>query len=49
MKQLFYSYIYEKTYLAVHYTSEYIFGQFLDRKIVGSTPKQSLLVDDARQ
>ena len=45
----FYSCTYEKTYLAVHCTSEYIFCQFVDRKFVVSTLKYSLLADDAKQ
>ena len=38
-----YGYIYEKTYLAVHFTNFY---QFVNRKIIGVVPKYYLLAGD---
>ena len=45
----FYSCTYGKTYLAVHFTSKYFFCQFVDRKVVDSTPKYYLLAGDTNQ
>ena len=48
MKQLFYSYIYEKKYLAVD-SSKGCFCQFVDRNIVSSKLKYYLLAGDTTQ
>ena len=45
LKQL-YSYIYEKTYLAVHFTKGFFFFQIVDRKVLGLIPKYTLLAGD---
>ena len=44
----FYSYTFEKTYLAVRFTKRYS-CQFIDRKVVGLMPKYYLLPRDASQ
>ena len=44
----FYSYTYEKTYLAVHFIKE-CFCQFVDRKIVDLMPKYYLVDGDTSQ
>ena len=48
LNSYFYSYTFEKTYLAVHFTKG-CFCQFVDRKFVGLMPKYYLLVGDTSQ
>ena len=42
----FYSYTYQKTYLAVHFIKECFFYQFFDRKVVGLVPEYYVLAGD---